>query len=202
MSFKAYYDKYLVSSKLHVKNIMEHGPTAPFGYPEPLPEQAKRIDFIISHADGLVLDVGTDSGYLLQSCGGGLGVDISLLRLKVAKHFFPNLDLIQATAEYLPFRKEIFGTAICAELLEHVLNPEKVLNEVHAVLKSSGKLIVTVPDEIKGMRHMNPEHLRKFSQGELRNLLIRLFDIGTMEYIEGNYPTWCICGLKSEALWN
>jgi len=202
MSFKAYYNKYLESSKLHVKNIMEYGPATPFGYPEPLPEQVKRIEFITSHAEGLVLDMGSDSGYVLNSCRGGFGIDISLLRIKASKHFFPDLDLVQATAEHLPFQKETFGTVICAELLEHALNPETVLNEAHAVLKSSGKLIVTVPDEIRGKSHLNPEHLRKFDEGELRNLLNRLFDIKNIEYIEGDYPAWCVCSLKSEVLWN
>ena len=184
---------YVDSSKLHADNIMKYGPMAPFGVPTPQPEQLKRIEFIVSHADGKILDIGCDSGYILNKCGGGVGVDISALRLKVAKHYYFFLPLVQALAENLPFR-QVFDSVILAEVLEHVLDPEAVLAEVWRVLKPGGKLIVTVPDEINGKSHMNPEHLRKFLVIELMKILmLQHFDFEMPKYIEGDYPVWCFC---------
>jgi len=52
---------------------------------------------------------------------------------------------VQTDAAYLPFPDSTFDAAICAELLEHVPNPQNVLREVHRVLKSNGTLLITVP---------------------------------------------------------
>lgn len=195
MKMKEYQKMYLESSKLHVENIMKYGPMVPFGYPTPQPEQLKRIEFVISNAEGRVLDLGCDSGYILSKCGGGVGIDISVLRLKAAKHWNFFLILVQSLAEHLPFG-QVFDTVIAAELLEHVLDPEAVLAEASRVLNSAGKFIVTVPDEIHGKSHLNPEHLRKFTEKELRKLLMRFFDIELFEYVRGDYPAWCFCCKK------
>lgn len=195
MNLKEYYQSYQEASKVHAENIMRYGPTLPFGYPKPLPEQLKRIDFILKHAEGDMLDLGCDSGYILDICLGLVGIDISILRLKVAKHWSFYLNLVQALAEYLPF-KQVFDSVNCAELLEHVLSPKAVLDEVYRVLKPNGKLIVTVPDEIHGKSHMNPEHLRKFSEQELRKLLTTRFEIQEFKYIDGDYPALCFCSVK------
>ena len=181
------------SSKLHVDNIIQYGPMSPFGVPTPQPEQLKRIEFIVSHAEGEILDIGSDSGYILNKCGGGVGVDISVLRLKAAKQCYFFLSLIQALAENLPFT-QAFDTVIAAEVLEHVLDPEAVLAEAYRVLKPGGNIIVTVPDEINGKSHMNPEHLRKFLVIDLMEMLmLQHFDVKMPEYIEGEYPVWCFC---------
>ena len=193
MILKEYQRMYMDSSKLHADNIMKYGPMAPFGVPTPQPEQLKRIEFIVSHVEGEILDIGCDSGYILSKCGGGTGIDISILRLKAAKHWSFFLSFVQALAESLPFR-QVFDTVIAAEVLEHVLDPEKVLAEVYKVLKPGGKLIVTVPDEINGKSHMNPEHLRKFLVIELMKILmLQHFDFEMPKYIEGDYPVWCFC---------
>lgn len=192
MSLKEYQETYVASSKLHADNVMKHGSMVPFGYPIPQPEQLKRIEFIVSHAEGEILDIGCDSGYILSRCGGGVGVDISILRLKAAKHWSFFLTFVQALAENLPF-KQAFDTVIAAEILEHVLDPKAVLDEALRVLKLGGKIIVTVPDEIHGKSHMNPEHLRKFSENGLRKLLGQYFRIEQFEYITGNYPVLCFC---------
>jgi SAM-dependent methyltransferase len=201
MGLREYHQKYVESSKLHVENVMKYGPMVPFGHPEPRPEQLERIKFIASHVDGLVLDVGCDSGYILMRCGGGVGLDISLLRVKAAKHWYPRLSLVHAVAEHLPFKKEAFDTVVLAELLEHVLDPKAVLMEAFRVLKPTGRLVVTVPDEIHGKSHMNPEHLRKFTEGGLRNLLNTCFDVEVLDYVVGEYPAFCIVCRKGEILW-
>lgn len=203
---REYYETYLRSSKAHAENILRYGPTSPFGYkppeyPEPLPEQIKRIDFIASHAGGNILDLGSDSGYILHRSGGGVGVDIGLDRIRAARHWYPDLSLVHALAEQLPFKDEVFDTGIYAEILEHVLDPETVLTEAYRVLRPDGKLVVTVPDEIHGKSHENPEHLRRFTEGQLRNLLNRCFEVRDDEYVKGDYAAWCLFCRKGEMLW-
>lgn len=196
MEIEDYYSRNLPASEIHAQNILEYGPELPFGYPKTLREQMERIDFIVSHASGLILDVGSDSGYILNQCGGEVGLDLFRSRIKAAKYWYPTLNFVQALAENLPFKEATFDTVILAELLEHVRVPEPVLAQAHMVLKLGGKLVVTVPDEIAGKSHMNPEHLRKFSEGSLRNLLNESFDVEEVKYVHGDFPSWCACCRK------
>ena len=53
-------------------------------------------------------------------------------------------DII-ADAHALPFTNGTFETAVCAELLEHVYQPQQVLQETYRVLRPKGVLLATVP---------------------------------------------------------
>ena len=196
MGLREYYEQNRQYSIIHVQNVLRYGPTLPFAYPTMLPEQKRRIDYIKSHAIGKILDIGADSGYILAQCGGGVGLDISGERLGAAKYYYPDMDYVQAVAEHLPFT-ERFDTVILGELLEHVIEPETVLKEAMRALKPDGQLIVTVPDEVEGQSHMNPEHLRKFTLGALKNLLMQHADITDVTRIEGTYPSWCLTVQKA-----
>jgi len=55
-----------------------------------------------------------------------------------------NPDII-ADASDLPVADESYDVIICAELLEHVSDPIKVLKEAYRVLKKDGILLITAP---------------------------------------------------------
>jgi SAM-dependent methyltransferase len=46
---------------------------------------------------------------------------------------------------HLPFREGGFDTALCLELLEHVPDPDRVVEEIARALRPGGKLLLTVP---------------------------------------------------------
>jgi SAM-dependent methyltransferase len=46
----------------------------------------------------------------------------------------------------LPFEDSSFDLVICKDILEHLLNPIKVIQESHRVLSQSGKLLIHVPN--------------------------------------------------------
>ncbi|MBI5248486.1 MAG: class I SAM-dependent methyltransferase [Desulfomonile tiedjei] len=68
------------------------------------------------------------------------GLDVLYANLSVAKR--PD---IQAYAECLPFREGFFDAVICSEMIEHVMNPLQVLEEIQRVLKPNGVLLISVP---------------------------------------------------------
>jgi SAM-dependent methyltransferase len=55
---------------------------------------------------------------------------------------YPSLDA-QFDAHRLPFADCSFGLIVCTEVLEHCVEPHRVLNEFHRVLRPGGKLILT-----------------------------------------------------------
>lgn len=52
---------------------------------------------------------------------------------------------LRTEASCLPFRAATFDGVICSELLEHVLAPRVVLEEIHRVLRTDGLLLICVP---------------------------------------------------------
>ena len=88
----------------------------------------------------LVLDAGCGKGGFLKKLREdtyGVGLDIERENIKEAKNgkglksrFFVIGDL-----EYLPFKMETFNIIFCRNVLEHVKNREKSINELTFVLK-------------------------------------------------------------------
>ena len=89
-----------------------------------------------------VLDVGCAEGVVTLSvariksfCVGLDFVKVSLMRLRrtATRKMCSNVDVILSDAHYLPIRNKSFDIVFCSEVLEHVLKPEEVLNELKRV---------------------------------------------------------------------
>jgi len=95
---------------------------------------------------GRFLDVGCGGGDLLKQIGmeQGVGIDLSLYNLNIAKRK-PGLILLQADAENLPFKDNVFDAVICSEVLEHLLNPDIAVGEISRILKKNGCCVISVP---------------------------------------------------------
>lgn len=122
----------------------------------------RRYEAIISFMqdnlqEGKVLDVGSAQGYLtvmLLSKGYDvISLDISPLRVVKVRDRAANRGLnphcIAADALELPFTNESLDIIIAGEVIEHLTEPEKTLNEFYRILKPKGILIVTVPHDEK-----------------------------------------------------
>lgn len=72
---------------------------------------------------------------------------------------YPHIKFTKAMGEELPFEDEEFDTVLCAEVVEHVLNPHLFLKECVRVCKKGGRLIVTFPNG----KHPDPDHQHIFS---------------------------------------
>jgi len=80
-----------------------------------------------------------------------LGLDISLKALHVGKR--KGIDVILADAEYLPLRNDSFDLVLCMEVIEHLLHPEKEINELCRIGR---KWIVISTQNREGNRTINP----------------------------------------------
>lgn len=76
-------------------------------------------------------------------------------------------DLIQAIGERIPLRDGTFDLVLLFEVLEHVMKPDIVLDEINRVLKPNGTLFLTVPNRL----YLFETHGIQICQKQIGNLL-------------------------------
>jgi ubiquinone/menaquinone biosynthesis C-methylase UbiE len=84
------------------------------------------------------LDIGCGSGYLLNQavCKRGVGADISDLMVTTARKNCKNNEkklVVQSDAEHLPFKNSSFDKIVSTEVIEHILHPIALLEEIERV---------------------------------------------------------------------
>jgi SAM-dependent methyltransferase len=137
----------------------------------------------LQEAKGLVIDIGCSSGKYLS--GKTIGADISIEKLKKAKsRLLVNLDVEEDPC----FPEDSFDFVLFSEILEHLRNPGKALENLFQILKPQGKILLTTPhklsksieyEEIESLReygihegtHGNKYIHRNFSKKQLKELL-------------------------------
>lgn len=96
-----------------------------------------------------VLEVGVGGGNVLEGISGmQFGIDLSPFILGKARARLGGCaNLVRSDAMALPFRDGAFDRVYCSEVLEHVLDPESVIREMHRVLAPGGVAVISVPNE-------------------------------------------------------
>ena len=170
------------------QNVEMHGPAqALLNYRIRLLKQAGNI-----RPGHRILDIGCGNGHHLFALEGlvseAVGIDISFKMIDKAKeqvHRFPATQyrFQQSDATTLPFEKNEFDVVMCVGALEHMLEKEKVLQEVHRVLKPAGCFVcLTLNGSYIWYRHIAPRrgyetrHLssdRRIDRNEAAQLLIQ-----------------------------
>lgn len=79
----------------------------------------------------------------------------------------------QADATALPFKDGAFDAVFMFDVLEHIEADAKVLEELHRVLRPTGKLLVTVPafQFLFGLQDEVSHHKRRYRKGTLAALV-------------------------------
>lgn len=96
-----------------------------------------------------VLDIGGFDGLISSRIEKMINnVDITLMDLdeeglKLARD--KGIKAINASACAIPFKDDQFDTVLCLDVIEHIKDDQKVINEIARVLKKGGKLIFATP---------------------------------------------------------
>lgn len=97
-----------------------------------------------------VLDVGCGEGsrlnQLMPAGTVGFGIDPSDKAIAMAKKQYPRHKFRLGIGEELPYEDGYFDLVYSAFSLEHCLNPEKFIMEMHRVCRPGGKLVVLAPN--------------------------------------------------------
>jgi SAM-dependent methyltransferase len=87
---------------------------------------------------------------------------------------FPTVTVV-ADGHKLPFKSDIFDAVIIDAVLEHVKNPNHVVNEIHLVLKEGGYVYAEIPF-IQGF-HSAPYDYQRFTINDIRHLFSNFEEI-------------------------
>jgi len=95
-----------------------------------------------------ILDVGCASGWFLSQLSHFYpkakcyGIDVYKEAITYGKKRYKSLDLRYADGHSLPYANKSFDVVVCTEVLEHVVDPEKVLREIRRVLSPNGVAVI------------------------------------------------------------
>lgn len=122
------------------------------------PAYAARARFVLSHCIDRfpknLLDIGCGRGFylsMLSQCDflqSIVGIDSIQQHARTAKELCnhdPRVQVLCADGTTLPFPSQHFDFVICSEVLEHLTDPQRCIQEIHRVTKPGGWIAVTVP---------------------------------------------------------
>jgi|SRR3989304_8897977 len=136
-----------------------------------------------------ILDLGCGEGtrlnYLCKNPDSCVGVDISSKAVEIAKKKYARISFLNANLEKLPLKDESFDLVYSAFVLEHLDQPERVINEAVRVLKKGGRMLLVAPNYGSPNRASPP-----FRGSRLGKLFLGFFDDLTRPFIKLDKLGW------------
>jgi len=132
-------------------------------------EEARKANKILEIGCG----EGTKLANLTSKVNETYGVDISKTAICLARRQYPRIHFQVVDAEQLPFPKNSFDLVFTAFVMEHSLNPEKIISEMIRVLRRNGRLIILAPNYGAPNRAspcFTGSRIKKFIRGMVQDL--------------------------------
>ncbi len=147
-----------------------------------------RINEVLPHLEGNLLDIGCGNNKLTKVYGKGIGVDV---------FDWGNVDMIVEDSSRINLKDSTFNTITIIAALNHIPNREKVITECHRLLQIDGKVIITmIPPIISTIWHFlrRPWDIdqteRGMKEGELYGMrkkeIIELFEANHFKLIKNS----------------
>lgn len=167
---------------------------------EPLRQDIEDFASFVPASLGYTLELGSGSGQLaMHLAPRSIGYVCSDLNPGRSSGFDREKGPYEVAADVhqLPFCDNLFDSVVANNILEHLYNPLKALQEVYRVLKPDGRLYALVPLDAMNSAHELRCHLWKADLESIRNALdmagleplrletIDLYAMGIM----GSFPT-------------
>ena len=163
------------------------------------PERTKLFSELVGGPGRRVLDLGCRYGALTEYYTEGndvTGVDIDREALEHAEARLGIQALWADLDDPLAFMDETFDVVVIGELLEHIREPKRLVDQTHRVLRPSGTLVGSTPNGFRlknrlrflAGRHPedNPTHLHLFAPADIRSLLAAFVD-PQLHFVAGRF---------------
>ncbi|MGJ8642783.1 MAG: methyltransferase domain-containing protein [Luteolibacter sp.] len=137
----------------------------------------QRYDFTLNQIqrEDKLLEVGTGLGVFSESLANKVnsyqGIEYDKETCETAKLRVPNPEWItEGDAQSLQAESNSFDVVVCLEVLEHLPDYRKALDEIARVLRPGGKLIASIPYvRIGAPSKINPHHLYEPGEQEFKD---------------------------------
>ena len=155
--------------------------------PDLLGEHLARYALALRYAEGKrILDCGCGAGYgtaeLATAASEATGIDFSNDAIEYAREHYarPNVRFITGSCLDLPFPASSFDLVVAFEVIEHLIDFRRFLDECARVLHPAGMLIASTPNKLyyaesRSTSGPNPFHEHEFEAAEFRSELDRVF---------------------------
>lgn len=152
----------------------------------------RALDQVLPGISGLVLDVGGGREALHDKAWRPT---VRRLRIDISSRHAPDA-LADATA--LPIRARTCDAVVMTELLEHLPDPGRALDEAYRVLKAEGQIIGSVPFMMEV--HGDPADYFRYTSKGLRHLLRRFVSVQVIPIGNRYGAVWQMLSARSRAL--
>jgi len=113
-----------------------------------------RLEKVLSvfrgHHFNRMLDIGCGDGsfsLLLKNFSDEVyGIDISEDAIRLAREKGIKAYIVDLDGEKLPFENDFFNAVFCGEVIEHLYDPDNLLDEIQRVLVPEGICVITTPN--------------------------------------------------------
>lgn len=133
-----------------------------------------------------IFDAGCGEGHLIKKLNSKnsnnlyYGVDVTEIALQKAKKRCPYAEFKIENLLKMNFDNAFFDVIICTEVLEHIIEYERAIEELKRILKKDGFLILTFPNEFLwtisrfflGRKSIKvPDHVNSFNPNQIKSLV-------------------------------
>jgi SAM-dependent methyltransferase len=177
------------------------------GTPEHVRDYGPMHDVVLSLVppQSRVLDVGCGAGVLCRKLASSVpgvavtGVDFSEFAIESNRELDAELEIEYVCLDITASLGELegpFDVVTMCEVLEHLDEPEQVIEEVMSLLRPGGLFIVTCPhdDQVP-----HPEHVREWGHDEVYHLLAPYADAVTFRSIPRPRDRWLLAHATTHA---
>ncbi len=128
---------------------------------------------------GDVFEIGTGSGYGVQLVAPNADKFVTLDKFRCdmdVTDIGDNVEFIQMTIPpIVGIADNSYDFVISFQVIEHIQDHLKYVQEIHRILKPGGAFIVTTPNRLTTLSR-NPWHIREYSPSELQSFLAAQFN--------------------------
>jgi ubiquinone/menaquinone biosynthesis C-methylase UbiE len=141
--------------------------------------------FAQSMAEGRrVLDLGCGTGYgailIAERANEVVALDLAPHALSAQKHTAATAKFAAGDSLQLPFRAEAFDLIVSFQVIEHIWDEIRYLDEVRRVLAPRGLFLVSTPNKRLRLLPLqppfNPYHVREYDYRSLKRVLNKRFE--------------------------
>jgi|GEM_PF-2029524 len=167
------------------------------------PGTTYRTNLVISEIKSLgvnnIVDGGCGSAELIKKILQNVdeaklsGFDVSEKIIDINKEKYPGVDFFTLNLNEESSHEKKFGMVICCEVIEHLRNWQKAIDNLSKLVENNGYLLITTQAGKMYKHHKALDHLKHFKKEEIEDELKK----NGLKIVKSSYSGWPFMNLKN-----